>query len=406
MERFGLIGRKLGHSFSPDIHSMVGGYEYKLYPLEPEELALFLRDTELDGINVTIPYKKDVIPMCRELSPRAKTIGSVNTMLRMTDGSWFGDNTDYYGFVYLLGRDAETLKDKKALVLGSGGASQTVCAVFRELGVSHTVISRTGENNYGNLSLHSDAEIIVNTTPVGMYPNNGESPVNLGRFPRCRLVIDLIYNPTKTALLLQAEELGITARNGLAMLAAQGVKAGELFLGKKSNENLTEEIIECIRRKTESIVLIGMPGCGKTTVAQYLSEITGRKAVDTDMLIYEQTGIRIPEIFSRYGEKHFRELETEALREVSKESGLIIAAGGGVVTVPENRALIRQNSICVFLDSDPSRLDVTDRPISQTKGIKKLLEERMPLYRSWSDRIYKNENSHETAIKIKEDMKL
>ncbi len=403
--RFGLIGRTLVHSFSPAIHNQIGDYEYKLYPLEPEQVGEFVQTTDLDGFNVTIPYKKDVIPLCLDISERAKAIGSVNTMLRLPDGSWYGDNTDYDGFIYQLGSDAKTLKGKKALILGSGGSSQTVQKVLADCEIPFTVITHK-ENTPETLARHPDTALIVNTSPFGMYPNNGDSPAELSLFPNCRLVLDLIYNPAKTALLLQAEKLGIPARNGLSMLVAQGVRAGELFLNQTLPKDLVETITDEIRRQTLNIVLIGMPGCGKTTVANLLSELTGRKVADTDDLIREKAGMEIPEIFAKYGEPYFRQLETEALREVSKESSLIIATGGGIVKTPENLDLIRQNSVSVFLDTDLSKLDTAGRPLSLSTGIEQLYAERLPLYKAWSDFTYKTADLAQTAAQIKEDLKL
>ena len=407
MLHFGLIGRKLSHSFSPAIHEMISQsvdtslqYDYQLFPMEPETVGNFVQTTTLDGFNVTIPYKTDVIPFCGTLSPRAKAIGSVNTMKRLPDGTFLGDNTDYFGFEYMLGEAKASLRGKKALILGSGGASKTVCAVLQDSEIPYVVISRSGENNYNNLNRHSDAALIVNTTPVGMYPNNGESPIDLRLFPNCQLVLDLIYNPSRTALLLQADELGIPAKNGLSMLVAQGVRAGEIFLDTALKEELIEDITASIAAKTRNILLIGMPGCGKTTVATYLSEMTGRRMIDTDELIVQHAVMPIPEIFSQYGEKHFRELETAALAEASKESGVIIATGGGIVTQPRNLPLIRQNSRCIFLERPLEQLDISGRPISQAVGVEKLLQERLPLYQAWSEFYFFNEDSHSTAIKI------
>lgn len=405
MGGYGLIGRSLSHSFSPAIHGMIGDYDYRLYPLEPDELDKFIRTTDLLGFNVTIPYKKDVIKHCRTLSPAARAVGSVNTMLRRADG-WHGDNTDYDGFLHLLGRDAPSLAGKKALVLGSGGASATICTALFNLGVTPVVISRSGENNYDNLSKHIDAELIVNTTPVGMYPNNGASPIDLTLFPSCRLVLDLIYNPSKTALILAAEALGIKARGGLSMLAAQAIRAGELFLGKSLPPSLVGEITDTIRRSTLNIALIGMPGCGKTTVAAELAKLIGRPVADTDALIAERAGMEIPEIFEKLGEKHFRELETKALCEVSKESGLIIATGGGVVTIPENQNLIRQNSVAIFIERDIGELCIEGRPLSKKLGLKALHELRLPLYRAWADHTITAPDPKSAAIKIKEVLKL
>ncbi len=351
---------------------------------------------------MTIPYKKDVIPLCRELSPRAAALGSVNTMLRLPGGGWLGENTDYDGFLYMLGRDKGYLGGKKALVLGSGGASAAVCAVLRDLGISYAVISRSGKDNYGNIQKHSGAQIIINTTPVGMYPNNGEAPVDLKSFPGCERVLDVIYNPYRTALLLSAEDLGLKVRNGLPMLAAQAVKAGELFSGKKQAGGLTGAICAAIRAKTRNIFLIGMPGCGKSTVAHQLSRLTGRPVEDTDALVASRAGMSIPDIFSKFGESYFRALETDALRDVSKRSGIIVATGGGIVVIPENRALMRQNGACVFLERDLSELDTRGRPLSQAEGVRSLYARREPLYRSWSDRTFRNCDPLKTALTIKE----
>jgi shikimate dehydrogenase len=405
MGRFGLIGRRLGHSFSPAIHRLIGSYSYDLCELEPGELDAFLRETDYDGFNVTIPYKTDVMRSCAELSERAAAIGSVNTLTRRSDGKWRGDNTDWDGFLYLLGSEARELRGRPAVVLGSGGASKTVCAVLRSLEIPFTVISRSGPDNYENLEKHADAELLVNTTPVGMYPGNGASPVDLRVFPKCRLVLDVIYNPRRTALLLQAEDLGIPARSGLSMLAAQAVRAGGLFLGRELPKDLTGEITEIIARQTCSITLIGMPGCGKTTTAAALGRLTGRPVYDIDTLIARREGISIPEIFRRGGEDEFRRIETEVLSDTAKLSGVIIAAGGGVVTRPENRALIRQNSVCVFLDRSGD-LPVEGRPVSLRDGLEKIRKERLPLYRAWADLTISADSAEHAAEKITEALKL
>jgi shikimate dehydrogenase len=406
MRHFGLIGQKLAHSYSPAIHNLIGDYEYRLYPLEPENLANFVKATDLDGFNVTIPYKQDVIPLCRRLSHRAASIGSVNTMVRLPDGGFLGDNTDYAGFRYLLGTEIEHLKACKALVLGSGGAARTVCAVLADLGIPYAVISRKGENNYANLARHRDAALIVNATPVGMYPNNGLAPVDLRAFPDCRLVLDLIYNPERTALLLQSEDLGIPARNGLPMLAAQAVKAGELFLDQALPVELVDRIVDSISCRMRNIVLIGMPGSGKSSVAMHLANLTGRRMIDTDERIATREGMNIPDIFSTHGEAYFRRVETEVLKETAKQSGIIISTGGGIVTVSENRNLIRQNSVCLLLERETDQLEVGDRPLSKSVGNAELLRIRTPLYDAWSDRKYRNEDCLQTALQIKKDFKL
>jgi shikimate dehydrogenase len=405
MARFGLIGRRLGHSFSPAIHHLIGSYSYDLCELEPDKLDEFLRRTDYDGFNVTIPYKTDVMRSCAELSERARAIGCVNTLTRRADGKWRGDNTDWDGFLYLLGDDARQLRGRPAVIFGSGGASKTVRAVLGSLGIPFTVISRSGPDNYENLARHADAELVVNTTPVGMYPGNGAAPADLRSFPKCRLVLDVIYNPRRTALILQAENLGIPARSGLAMLAAQAVRAGELFLKKTLPQNLTDSIIRQISRQTQDIMLIGMPGCGKTTTAAALGRLTGRPVLDIDTLITEREGISIPEIFSRGGEAEFRRIETEVLADAAKKSGVIIAAGGGIVTRPENRSLIRQNSVCVFLDRTGD-LPVEGRPVSLRDGLEKIRKERLPLYREWADLTISADSAEHAAEKIMEALKL
>lgn len=382
---------------------MAGDYDYSLYPMEPEELDAFLSTTDCDGFNVTIPYKIDAMRSCAELSERARAIGCVNTLTRREDGAWRGDNTDWDGFLYLLGADAVSLSGRPALILGSGGASRTVQAVLESCGIPHTVISRSGQDSYENISRRADAELIVNTTPVGMYPKNGAAPIDLRLFPKCRLVLDLVYNPLKTALVLQAEELGIPAHGGLAMLAAQGVRAAELFTRRSLPKTLTEKIADTIARQMTNTVLIGMPGCGKTTTAKALGALTGRPVYDIDSLIVEREGRSIPQIFASDGEEGFRRIETAVLEEVSKKTGVIIATGGGVVTQPRNLPLLRQNGVCVWLNRH-GELPTDGRPLSQSKGVQQLRAERAPLYEAWSDCIVSEPSEQKAAQKIMEEL--
>ncbi len=405
MKKFGLIGRVLGHSFSPIIHSMLADYEYKLYEVEPYKLDDFLHETDCDGFNVTMPYKIDVMRSCEELSDRAKLIGCVNTMTRTPDGSWRGDNTDWDGFLALLGDDAKTMVGRPAIILGSGGGAHTVRSVFSSCGIPHTVISRKGYDNYDNLEKHADAEIIVNSTPLGMYPKNGKAAIDLRKFPKCRLVIDLVYNPSRTALLLQADELGIPARGGLLMLAGQGVRAAEIFSGNSLPADSLEKVYDHLVRTTQNVVIIGMPGSGKTTTAMALGRLTGRKAYDIDTFIVERAGMSIPEIFATGGETEFRRLETEVLADLSKLSGVIIATGGGVVTQPRNLPLIRQNSICVYLTRDKD-LPTDGRPLSQRDGVEKLRKQRLPLYRAWGQMTATGPSAEAVAQIIKDELKI
>ena len=399
----GLLGRTLGHSYSPAIHAQLGDYSYALFEKEPEEVGDFLQNGDFTGINVTIPYKKTVVPYCAELSDAARALGSVNTLLRRSDGTLYGHNTDYDGFLSLVRHSGVDVAGKKALVLGSGGASVTVCAVLEALGARVVVISRSGEENYTNLHRHADAAIIANTTPVGMYPHNGEAPLDLTAFPACEAVYDIVYNPERTALMLQAEALGIGAYGGLHMLVAQAKSASELWQGKAIPDTETLRIEALLRRDTRNIVLIGMPGCGKSTVAAALGEALGRSVCDSDRRIVELAGTSIPEIFAAQGEDAFRALETRAIGELSKRSGIILATGGGCVTREENYPLLHQNSTIFWLQRDISQLPTEGRPLSQTGKLQEMYARRAPLYERFADAVIDNNGTLEDTLKaIKE----
>ena len=397
--RFGLIGRKLGHSFSPLIHGKLGNYSYDLIELEPEELTAFLQGDSFTGLNVTIPYKKDAMLACDKLSPAAQRIGCVNTIVRCKDGGLYGHNTDYDGLKWLILSAGLQVKGKKVLILGSGGASLTARAVAADLGAGEViVISRSGPDNYENLARHEDAGLIINTTPVGMYPNTGKSPVDLALFPVLSGVCDLIYNPAKTQLILDAERRGIPCAGGLGMLVAQAKAASELFQGKKLPDELVPEITAQIRRQTENILLIGMPGCGKSTVGKLLAKRLGRPFVDADEEIVSRAGKNIPEIFAESGEAGFRDLEHRVMEDLCKQSGLVIAAGGGAVTIPANHDPMRQNSRLVFLRRDLSKLPSAGRPISQSRRIEDIYRERLPLYTALADWTLDNEGNVEDTV--------
>ena len=394
----GLLGRKLGHSYSPQIHGLLGDYSYDLFEKEPEELASFLKDGDFTGINVTIPYKKDVIPYLDALSPAAQKIGSVNTIVRRADGSLFGHNSDYFGFVSLVKHSGIAVEGKKVLVLGSGGTSNMVVTALKDLGAAPVVISRSGENNYGNLHLHSDASVIVNATPVGMYPNTGVSPIDLNRFPKLDGVLDVIYNPAKTQLLLDAEKLGIPHENGLWMLVAQAKEAAEYFTGKKLPDSCIEKIHGILSRQMKNVVLIGMPGCGKSTIGNLLARKLGRKFVDADEEIIQLAGKSIPEIFAQDGEEIFREWETMALEHLGKQSGLVIATGGGCVTRQRNYPALHQNGSIVWLERDLSLLPTDGRPLSQSNRLEEMYAVRKPLYEAFADVRVANTGSPEDTV--------
>lgn len=384
---YGLLGRKLSHSLSPQIHALFGSYPYELFCREPEELDEFFSDRTLKAYNVTIPYKVDAYNHCDELSPTAKKIGSVNTVVRKADGTLYGDNTDYFGFDYMSESCGADYKNKKVLVLGSGGASLTVCTVAKDCGAREIiVVSRSGKNNYENIHNHYDADIIVNTTPVGMFPNNGERLLDLTKFTNLSNVLDLIYNPCKTALLLDAEELGIPCANGLTMLVAQGLRAAEQFPDITLGDVKIENVCNTLLKKQKNIVLIGMPGCGKSTVGKILSEKLNREIIDTDEEIVKADGRTIPEIFSTDGEKIFRELETNAVKSVGKQLGKIIATGGGAVIKKENRDALGQNGTVIYLKKDLSLLSLDGRPLSKDEdAVRKIYEARKDTYEAFAD---------------------
>ncbi len=395
----GLLGRKLTHSYSPQIHSCLGDYSYILYEKEPEQLANFLRTGSFTGLNVTIPYKKDVIAFCDLLSERAKQLGAVNTIVRQADNTLIGHNTDYFGFLSMVNHSGLSVCDKKVLVLGSGGASVTVVAVLQALGAKVVVISRSGADNYENIGKHTDASVIVNTTPVGMYPNTGESPVDLDFFPNLEGVLDLIYNPFRTKLLMDAQRRGLVTENGLWMLVAQAKESAEWFTDRNISDAVIEAIYKKLRKQMENIVLIGMPGCGKSTIGKLLAERTGKTFVDADAAIIENAGISIPEIFATSGEEGFRQIETSVLSELGKRSGLVIATGGGCVTREENYPLLHQNGRIIWLQRDISSLPKDGRPLSQANDLTDMFNKRQPMYERFADMGVDNNLSPEDTVR-------
>ena len=385
----GLLGRKLTHSYSPAIHSAFGGYHYALFEVEPPDLAAFMEREDLHGFNVTIPYKQDVLPFCRELSPAAAVIGSVNTVVR-TDGGLFGDNTDAAGFRKMVALSGLEVAGKKVIVLGKGGSSLTVCHVMKELGAGALVTVPRKDNHADFLRRHSDAAILVNTTPVGMYPDTSASPVSLDHFPRLEGVLDLIYNPARPRLLMDAADRSLPHKGGLSMLVGQAAAASEIFTGKKAGAAKEREVTRMLRRRMENIVLVGMPGCGKTALGRLLAEKLDKRLVDADAEIEAAAALSIPEIFEREGEAGFRKRETETLEKFGKESGIVLATGGGCVTREENYRHLRQNGSFVFIERNLNDLARNGRPLSQG-NLEAMYEKRLPLYRRFADCAVKNE---------------
>ena len=396
--RCGLLGKKLGHSYSPQIHSYFSDYTYELFEKSPEELEFFLKHGDFSGLNVTMPYKKDVIPYLDELSDRAAELGAVNTIVRRNDGTLIGHNTDYFGFQSMLNRSGLQVAGKKVLVLGSGGASATAVAVLKKQGSNVVVISRNGENNYNNLEQHADTSVIVNTTPVGMYPNVGVSPVDLALFPELEGVLDVVYNPARTQLLLDAEEIGLIANNGLWMLVAQAKESAEWFTGTTISDNKIADIHRILQKQMENLVLVGMPGCGKSTIGSLLANLLNKKFVDADEVVAKQAGMTIPEIFATSGEKGFRDLETRVLSELGKESGMVIATGGGCVTRQENYPFLHQNGRILWIRRDIEKLPVNGRPLSQRSNLEEMYRIRRPHYEAFADYSVDNDGSQEETV--------
>ena len=386
MNRYGLLGKSLSHSLSPQIHRCFGDYAYDLIEKPEEALAEFFAAPPYTAINVTIPYKKTVIPFCTELDEVARRIGSVNT-IRFDEDAVRGYNTDYFGFSYMLSRADITVRGKKVVMLGNGGAAATVRCVLEDQGAAEiVVVSRSGKNHYGNLHLHRDAEVIVNTTPVGMYPETAAAPVSLEHFPCCEAVADLIYNPLRTRLLQDAEQRGMKTANGLAMLVAQGHRAAEIFFGRPMDKALIESGLHTLENEFCNVVLVGMPGSGKSTVARLLAQRPGKATVDTDALVEQRADKSIPTIFAEQGEAAFRAMEAEAVQELGKQSGKIIATGGGAILTAENRAALRQNAVVVFLEREPDQLATDGRPLSRDReAIEAMWKKREPLYRAVAD---------------------
>ena len=405
---YGLIGARLGHSHSPRIHAALAGYNYQLRELKEEELAGFLTERAFRGINVTIPYKKAVMPFCAELGEGARRIGCVNTIVKRSDGSLYGDNTDYYGFCQTARRAGVTFAGRHVLILGSGGTSLTAFQAAEDLGAASVErVSRSGELNYETVYRREETEIVVNTTPVGMFPKNGERAVDLSRFPRLQGVVDVVYNPLRTAFLLQAAALGVPAAGGLPMLVAQARRASELFTGERIPEERMEAALREVAAEVTSVVLIGMPGSGKSTVGAALARRLERPFVDADEEIVRRAGRSIPEIFAEDGEERFRALETEVLSDLGKRSGIVLATGGGAVLFERNLPLLRQNGRIYRITRDVSRLATCGRPLSSSpERLREMERERAPFYERAADVTVSNDGSTaETVAAIMRDLR-
>lgn len=396
----GLLGEKLGHSFSPQIHGALAGYDYRLLPTPPDQVAELFRRRDFRGLNVTIPYKQVVMDLCDELDPRAAAIGAVNTVVNRC-GKLTGYNTDIDGMIYMARRAGVDIAGKKVVILGSGGTSRTARAAAAALGAREVVvISRRGENTYETIHKHVDAEVVINTTPVGMFPNCGKAAVSLKSFPQLTGVLDVVYNPLRTALILEAEALGLPCSGGLPMLVAQAHRAAELFTGEAIPGEKIQEILVDLTTQLRNIILIGMPGCGKTTVGRALAKRLGKDFVDLDEEIVQLAGCAIPELFARGGEDAFRELESQVVRDFGSRTGCVISTGGGVVTRGENLAPLRQNGTILHLRRDLRLLPVDGRPISQTTDLTEMWRRRAPLYAAFASCEIDNNGSLEATLEL------
>ena len=404
--KFGLLGRTLGHSFSPRIHSALGNTNYELFEREPSQLQEFFADPELQGINITIPYKVNALEACDVVDPRAERIGCVNTMVRK-DGKWHGYNTDYDGFVFTLQHAGIDVSGKECIILGDGASSATVHVALEDLGAKNIVhLSRKTAPFYGDApNYYETAQIIINCTPIGMYPHNPANLIDIAQFSKLEGVVDLIYNPRRTILLLQAEMMEIPHCDGLPFLVAQGVEAANHFQGESFGTKEIEQILRDMRREKENIILIGMPGVGKTTVGKALGEEMGRTCVDVDHELEKEIG-DISTYITEQGEPAFREKEAEMIAKFGTQTGLIISTGGGCVTVPKNFAHLRQNGRIYQLTQPVENLSTSGRVLS-SGGIERLREleaTRTPMYESFAQCIVEhNRNAPETVSAILED---
>ena len=395
---FGLIGEKLSHSWSAEIHEKLGSFPYQLHELSASELKGFLKDQPWQGLNVTVPYKKDAYALADSVSEDAQAIGAANTLVKDANGFIAADNTDVYGFEYLVKSLKVNLSQKKAIVLGAfGGAGQAICYALKKGGAYVVGVSRNPHESssyvdcaitYDQLKLHYDADLIVNATPVGMFPHAGVSPLSkeeLSSFTSLQCVIDLIYNPLHSQLLLDAESLGILNANGLKMLVAQAAKASSLFLRQDVSNSQIENISRELHASKENIVLIGMPGVGKTSTGEALAKLLNRPWIDTDFLIKQKAHCEAATYLQTHGEAAFRRLEHEVIQEISSMSSAVISCGGGVVVTPSNYQALRQNGKLVYLTRPLEDLALAGRPLSQSIGIQELAAERLPLYEAWAD---------------------
>ena len=410
---YGLIGEKLGHSFSKEIHEKIEKYQYELKEISKDDIDDFLKSKDFLGINVTIPYKQTVIPYLDYIDEKAKEINAVNTIVNK-EGKLYGYNTDYYGLKSVIEKNEIEIKNKKVLILGTGGTSKTATSVLKDMEAKEIIyasrkVNKENEYSYEEiLKYHNDVNVIVNTTPCGMYPNNDDSILDISSFKNLEAVCDVIYNPLKTQIILDAIDRGLKYANGLYMLVSQAVIASNYFTNGEVDINIIDSIYKEIENKKKNIVLIGMPSSGKSTIGKALSEILDKEFVDSDELIEAKINMKIKDFLNKDNEVEFRNIETEVIKEVSKKNNLIISTGGGVIKKKENIDALRKNSIIIFIDRPLNLLQATnDRPLSNNKlDLQKLYLERYELYEKYSDIKVENDKCLTCVIeKIKELIK-
>lgn len=395
--RYCLIGEKLSHSFSKEIHT-VNGLAYEHVELKKSELEGFVKNNDYNGYNVTIPYKTEIIKYLDKVDESAKNIGAVNTVVK-ENGLNVGYNTDVFGMKKAIERLGVSLTGKTVLVLGSGGTSLTARALLQEQQAKKVyVVSRTGEINYNNCYDLADVEIIINTTPLGTFPNNDDCPIDVSRFANLKAVFDCIYNPLETVLVRNAKKLNLFASTGLYMLVAQACKAEELWQNERFNQNQLDKIYAHVKKSKENLVLEGMPSSGKSTVGKLLAKALNRQFIDTDSLIEKECGVKIEQIFNKHGEEYFRQVESDIIKKVSKLSGVVIAIGGGSPIREENRLALKQNGIVYYIKRNIENLVSDNRPLSKAKGVLEIYNERKEIYENFADYVIVNDKSPQDAV--------